>query len=124
MSNLKICTRCVMDETVPDIFFDKNGVCNLCTAAIKKINDEVFTGDIGRQKLENLAEEATDTTNRNVIIKKVKLNSTILKEFRIMKLIHEIKGPGSKGKKQKIIPITDIVIVVNIIKVFNFFIKF
>ena len=53
MSNLKICTRCVMDETVPDIFFDKNGVCNLCTAAIKKINDEVFTGDIGRQKLES-----------------------------------------------------------------------
>ena len=43
MSNLKICTRCVMDETVPDIFFDKNGVCNFCTAAIKKINDEVFT---------------------------------------------------------------------------------
>ena len=62
--------------------------------------------------------------NRNVIIKKVKLNSTILKEFRIMKLIHEIKVPGSKGKKQKMIPITDIVIVVNIIKVFNFFIKF
>ena len=62
--------------------------------------------------------------NRNVIIKKVKLNSTILKEFRIMKLIHEIKGPGSKGKKQKTIPITDIIIAVNIIKVFNFFIKF
>ena len=54
MSNLKICTRCVMDETVPDIFFDKNGVCNFCTAAIKKINNEVFTGDIGSQKLENL----------------------------------------------------------------------
>lgn len=64
MSNLKICTRCVMDETVPDIFFDKNGVCNLCTAAIKKINDEVFTGDIGRQKLENLADQIKASTNK------------------------------------------------------------
>tara|TARA_B100000963_G_scaffold148267_1_gene129063 strand:+ start:35390 stop:35845 length:456 start_codon:yes stop_codon:yes gene_type:complete len=62
--------------------------------------------------------------NRNVIIKKVKLNSIILKDFRIMKLIHEIIGPGSKGKKQKMIPTTDIIIAVNIIKVFNFFIKF
>ena len=62
--------------------------------------------------------------NRNVIIKKVKLNSTILKYFRIMKLSHEIIGPGSKGKKQKMIPNTDIIIVVNIIKVFNFFVKF
>ena len=61
---------------------------------------------------------------RNVIIKKIKLNSTILNEFKIMKLSHEIKGPGSRGKKQKMIPTTDIVTVINIIKVLNFFIKF
>ena len=61
---------------------------------------------------------------RNVIIRKFGLNSNILKEFRIIKLSHEIKGPGSKGKKQKMIPITDIMIVINIIKVFNFFVKF
>ena len=61
---------------------------------------------------------------RNVIIRKVELNSNILKEFRIIKLSHEIKGPGSKGKKQKMIPITDIMIVINMIKVFNFFVKF
>ena len=61
---------------------------------------------------------------RNVIIRKVELNSNILKEFRIIKLSHEIKGPGSKGKKQKMTPITDIMIVINIIKVINFFVKF
>tara|TARA_B100001287_G_C22672178_1_gene525820 strand:+ start:1003 stop:1461 length:459 start_codon:yes stop_codon:yes gene_type:complete len=61
---------------------------------------------------------------RNVIIKKVKLKSTILKDLRIMKLSHEIKGPGSNGKKQKMIPTTDINIVIIIIKVFNFFVKF
>ena len=41
-----------------------------------------------------------------------------------MKLSHEIKGPGSRGKKQKMIPTTDIVTVINMIKVLNFFIKF
>jgi len=60
----------------------------------------------------------------NVIIKKVKLNCTILNDFKIIKLSHEIKGPGSKGKKQKMIPINDIIIAINMIKVFNFFVKF
>lgn len=26
----KICSRCIMDDTVPGIFFDQNGVCSLC----------------------------------------------------------------------------------------------
>ncbi|MDG6220335.1 MAG: N-acetyl sugar amidotransferase [Candidatus Thermoplasmatota archaeon] len=29
-STLKICSRCIMDTTVPDITFDENGVCNYC----------------------------------------------------------------------------------------------
>jgi len=32
----KICSRCVMDDTVPDINFDENGVCTFC-----KIHDEL-----------------------------------------------------------------------------------
>ena len=28
--SLKICTRCIQDETVPGITFDNNGVCNYC----------------------------------------------------------------------------------------------
>jgi N-acetyl sugar amidotransferase len=34
----QICTRCVMDTTDPDIIFDKNGYCNHCTGALKKLN--------------------------------------------------------------------------------------
>lgn len=28
---MKYCTRCVLPDTKPDLFFDKNGVCNACT---------------------------------------------------------------------------------------------
>lgn len=28
--NLKICTKCIYDETVPGISFDKEGICNYC----------------------------------------------------------------------------------------------
>lgn len=64
MPNIKICNRCVMDETVPDIHFDENGVCNLCTAALKKISDEVFTGSEGRIKLNNLANQIRSSTKK------------------------------------------------------------
>jgi len=30
MYKMKICTRCVLDETVNDIWFDENGVCKYC----------------------------------------------------------------------------------------------
>jgi len=29
-SNYQVCTKCVMDTTDPDIYFDENGVCNHC----------------------------------------------------------------------------------------------
>ena len=29
-NNFKICKRCVSDTTMPDIYFDKNGICNFC----------------------------------------------------------------------------------------------
>src|SRR6478609_1746932 len=29
-STVKICSRCVYDDTVPSINFDENGVCNYC----------------------------------------------------------------------------------------------
>ncbi|VVB62029.1 tRNA(Ile)-lysidine synthase [uncultured archaeon] len=34
----KICKRCVMDTTDPDIMFDENGYCNHCTGVLKKLN--------------------------------------------------------------------------------------
>lgn len=33
----KICSKCILDSTVPEIFFDEDGVCNYC-----KINDEIM----------------------------------------------------------------------------------
>jgi len=36
MIGYKICTRCVMDETDPDIAFDDKGICNYC-----KLHDEL-----------------------------------------------------------------------------------
>ena len=30
MNNVRVCTKCVMDTTDPDIFFDEKGVCNHC----------------------------------------------------------------------------------------------
>lgn len=32
----KLCSRCVMDSTVPDIFFNNDGVCNYCESFLQK----------------------------------------------------------------------------------------
>jgi len=54
-SNIRVCTRCVLDTTVQDIRFDANGVCNYC-----HIHDEQEKwyplGEVGRQRLEALVE--------------------------------------------------------------------
>ena len=36
MSTYRICTRCIMDTTDPDIVFDANGFCNHCTAYLER----------------------------------------------------------------------------------------
>ena len=41
--NLKVCSSCIYDETIPQIVFDKNGVCNYCHQ-ISKIEKEFKTG--------------------------------------------------------------------------------
>ena len=33
----KICSKCILDSTVPEIHYDEDGVCNYC-----KINDEIM----------------------------------------------------------------------------------
>lgn len=47
----KICARCVMDTTDPDIVFDDKGVCNHCHAYDKSIAQGLFTGNEGKIKL-------------------------------------------------------------------------
>ena len=38
----RICTRCVMDSTDPDIVFDEAGVCNYCTEWLERIRTETY----------------------------------------------------------------------------------
>jgi N-acetyl sugar amidotransferase len=56
MSNV-ICTRCVMDGTDPDIWFDEIGVCNHCHRYDQLVTERVFTGEDGRRRLKGLVEE-------------------------------------------------------------------
>lgn len=53
----KQCTRCVLDETVLDITYDENGVCNYCSGFLEKskvyLNESIHEKT---KKLENLVE--------------------------------------------------------------------
>lgn len=59
MSSLsyRICTRCVMDTTDPEIVFDADGVCNHCHRHLQDMATKVFSGEDGRQRLERLADD-------------------------------------------------------------------
>lgn len=46
----KICARCLMDTTDPDITFDENGICNHCSSALKKLDEISFHNETNRQK--------------------------------------------------------------------------
>lgn len=52
---VKICTRCVMDNSSDKyILFKDNGECNYCTSALKRMKKEYFPNEEGQQKLEEL----------------------------------------------------------------------
>lgn len=53
----QVCTRCVMDTSVPDIEFDENGVCNLCRAAEARLSTEYFVGEQYKPKFDDLIEQ-------------------------------------------------------------------
>ena len=52
----KICTRCIYDETVPNITFDGEGVCNYCRQ-IEAMDQEYPMGTEGAAQLQKLADE-------------------------------------------------------------------
>ena len=43
----RMCTRCVMDTTDPDIVFDENGVCNHCHTYDRMVREYVVDGEEG-----------------------------------------------------------------------------
>lgn len=56
MNNQKVCARCVMDISDPDIQFDENGLCNHCRR-YKKIMDKGYSDKEKEQKLKRLVDK-------------------------------------------------------------------
>lgn len=52
--NYQVCTRCVMDTTDPDIFFDKEGVCNHCHEFEQTKSLHHFSPEETKRKLDAL----------------------------------------------------------------------
>lgn len=51
----RVCTKTVMDNIAdPDIIFDENGICNYYYDYLKAERENVFKGDAGKKKLEDL----------------------------------------------------------------------
>lgn len=53
-NNYRICARCVMDTTDPEIRFDAHGYCNHCTAALQRLKQAHLPDRRGQEKLERL----------------------------------------------------------------------
>ncbi len=57
ISNIKICSRCIYDETVNGIYFDENGVCNYCHT-MEQFRKDFGTGSsVGEEKLNEIIEQ-------------------------------------------------------------------
>lgn len=57
MTTYRICTRCVMDTTDPEIEFDEKGVCNHCYYYDEQLKRKVFTGQHGQEELTRIVDE-------------------------------------------------------------------
>lgn len=57
LANLKVCNRCIYDETIPGISFDEDGICNYCQT-IERLKKEYGTGTPdGNKKLMEIIDE-------------------------------------------------------------------
>lgn len=57
LENVKVCKRCIYDETVPGIRFNVSDICNYCEM-IEKLQDEYKTGTPeGEKRFEEIVEE-------------------------------------------------------------------
>jgi N-acetyl sugar amidotransferase len=53
---MKVCTRCIYDETIPHISFDAHGVCNYC-AQYDQMQIEYPTGEAGKKILQSYVDQ-------------------------------------------------------------------
>lgn len=57
LNNIKICTTCIYDATIPGISFDEQGVCNYCQT-VKRLKKEYGTGTPdGEKKLMEIIDQ-------------------------------------------------------------------
>lgn len=56
-SDYRICIRCLMDTSDPEIFFDEGGVCNHCHDYDRLITQKSIRGEAGKKYLERLVEK-------------------------------------------------------------------
>lgn len=56
-NDYRICTRCIMDTTDPDIQFDENGVCNHCKGYDDSARSLLRPDAAGQQELERVVSE-------------------------------------------------------------------
>lgn len=59
----KICTRCVMDTSVPDIEFDASGICNYCKEHEKKVASTPHHQGNAKEKLRHLVDRLKTEKN-------------------------------------------------------------
>ncbi len=53
-SKYQICNICIMDTSDPEIAFDQQGVCNHCHNYIERVQQEVYSGQDGLSKLDEV----------------------------------------------------------------------
>lgn len=53
-SEYRICSRCVMDSSMPGIHFDERGICNYCAKHHDLLRNMVFNGSTENKKLDQL----------------------------------------------------------------------
>src|SRR5574338_367394 len=57
MTIYQICSRCIMDTSVPDITFDQNGVCNFCQLYEDAVQKYIHYDINGQKRLESLVSD-------------------------------------------------------------------
>jgi len=57
MDNLKICTKCIYDESISGIYFDESGICNYCHT-MERFKADFGTGtEEGQRKLKEIIDQ-------------------------------------------------------------------
>ncbi|MBI4339607.1 MAG: N-acetyl sugar amidotransferase [Chloroflexi bacterium] len=53
-TSYRVCSRCIMDTSDPDITFDDKGYCNHCSRYFERVKTELHTDDEGQRRLQAL----------------------------------------------------------------------